>query len=134
MEAARHFDWNTREDDTGEDWKSCFISTFDCYTHAKNWAMMRSKWTDKYILSQPIIIYELDTSKLPAGTTILQATALCKTLDIDHPWMEDEWIFHQQIPAECIVRRYHPWTAYDRILEALCKYNQQQQSGLGGHV
>ena len=115
-EAARHFDWYTRG------WDSCFLSTFEDQNHAINWAMKKNKrYPDKYLLTQPILIYELDTSKLPPGTTVLQATALCKTLDIYHPFHVHEWIVHQQIPASCIVRRFHPWNSYNRIFQSPCK-------------
>lgn len=112
-EAATHFVWNTRE------WDSCFLSTFDNQQHAERWAKMKYKKPPyNSILKQPVMIYELDTSKLPPGTKILQATALCKALDIDHPYKEHEWIFHQQIPACCIVRRYYPWSDYERSFQA----------------
>ncbi|KAJ4399950.1 hypothetical protein N0V85_005876 [Neurospora sp. IMI 360204] len=107
-EAGRHFIWNTRS------WDSCFLSTFDNQKHANNWAMIPCLKK-----RQPVLIYELDTSKLPARTTLLKATALCRTLGIDYkPRMDDEWIFHQQIPAECIVRRYFPWNNYERIFQS----------------
>ncbi|KAK1773621.1 hypothetical protein QBC45DRAFT_72843 [Copromyces sp. CBS 386.78] len=106
-EATRHFIWATRE------WDSCFLSTFDDQTHAENWAQ-----TMKRLNKEPIVIYELDTSKLPPRTTVLQSTPLCLSLDIDHPWMQHEWIFHQQIPASCITRRYCPWHSYSRIFQS----------------
>lgn len=110
-EATRHFIWKTR------DWDSCFLSTFDDQSHAENWArkMMR-------LNKEPIVIYELDTSKLPPGSTVLQAPPLCLLLGIDHPWMQHEWLFHQQIPASCIARRYCPWKNYERIFQSPCKY------------
>ncbi|EAA26827.2 hypothetical protein GE21DRAFT_9531 [Neurospora crassa] len=105
MEAGRHFRWGTR------DWDSCFLSAFDDQVHADNWAKL-------WCLEKPVLVYELDTSKLPAGTTLFQSTALCRSLDIGHPWMEDEWIFYQQIPASCIARRYYPWSNYERIFQS----------------
>ncbi|KAK3492095.1 uncharacterized protein B0T23DRAFT_134167 [Neurospora hispaniola] len=105
IEAGRHFKWGTR------DWDSCFLSAFDDQVHADNWAKLRC-------LEKPVLVYELDTSKLPAGTTLFQSTALCRALDIRHPWMEDEWIFYQQIPTSCIARRYYPWSNYERIFQS----------------
>ncbi|KAL0467515.1 hypothetical protein QR685DRAFT_574315 [Neurospora intermedia] len=113
IEAGRHFIWGTR------DWDSCFLSVFDDPDHADNWAKMKNKRRpDKYVLGQPVLIYELDTSKLPAGTTLFQSTALCESLDIRHPWMKHEWIFYQQIPASCIKRRYYPWNNYEREFQS----------------
>ncbi|KAK3343247.1 hypothetical protein B0H65DRAFT_244247 [Neurospora tetraspora] len=111
-EAGRHFIWYTRN------WDSCFLSTFDNQNHANNWAMMEHKRYNTPLLVKPVLIYELDTSKLPPGTTILQSTALCLSLGIDHPWKEHEWIFHQQIPASCIIRQYYPWNDYERIFQS----------------
>ncbi|KAK3401395.1 hypothetical protein B0T20DRAFT_114199 [Sordaria brevicollis] len=117
IEAGRHFIWDTRN------WNSCFLSTFDNKEHADRWAMMTYKRPPyNNILKDPVIVYELDTSKLPPGTTLFQAEALCKVAlrkgrYIHHPYQKDEWIFYQQIPVCCIVRRYYPWSDYERCLE-----------------
>lgn len=105
-EAAKHFVWKTRQ------WDSGFISAFDDQTHAANWAdRMRSRG------KEPVVIYELDTSKLPPRTRILKSTPLCSRFGISHKWMEHEWIFHQRIPASCIIRKYCPWYNYERTFQ-----------------
>lgn len=110
-EASRHFTWDTRG------WDSCFLSAFDDKYHADNWA---TKIRYRY---EPVLVYELDTSKLPAGTTLFQASKLCQSLKIDHRWMKDEWIIYRQIPASSINKRYYPWNNYELNFETPSKYS-----------
>ncbi|EGR50522.1 uncharacterized protein TRIREDRAFT_121111 [Trichoderma reesei QM6a] len=80
---------------------SPFISVFCDERHARNWARKR---VDKLNCSLgDVYISEIDTAKLPAGTTVFEATLLADMLDIYHPYSENEYLVLHRISCVSIV-------------------------------
>ena len=58
-------------------------------------------------------MYELDTSKLPPGTLVLNVFMLCSYLGIKHDYNDeakDEYLFYRAIPGACIGKSWDPRT------------------------
>lgn len=116
INATQHFGWSNW------DYDSCFISVFGDQHHAE-------KWANRPKLTQPVMIYEVDTSKLPPGTIVLNAYMLCENLGIEHNYNEnmDEFLFYQGIPGCCVGGCWdrHPWNWGARPKSPYCRYIYQ---------
>ncbi|KAA8628055.1 hypothetical protein SMACR_09404 [Sordaria macrospora] len=107
--ARLHFDWNSR------DWESCFVSAFGDQAHAEKWAL-------RPCCLKPVKVYELDTTKLPPGTLVLNVFMLCAARGIVYKWNEgkDEYLFYGGIPGLCVGRSWGPATG-ERPPVEFCK-------------
>lgn len=100
INAMKHFGWYNW------DYDSCFISVFGDQRHAENWAKRPG-------LREPVMLYEVDTAKLPPGTLVLNVHMLCAHLGIEYEYNQnlDEFLFYQGIPGCCVGGS---WDRYQR--------------------
>ncbi|KAL6889457.1 hypothetical protein HDV57DRAFT_486940 [Trichoderma longibrachiatum] len=81
---------------------SPFISVFCDERQARNWVCKR---VEKLNCSMnEVYISEISTAKLPAGTSVFDATFLADVLDIYHAYSVDEYLVLHRIPCVAIVR------------------------------
>jgi hypothetical protein len=83
-----HIKWENRE-------PTCLVSVFCDMEHTFQWAKLR----------KDVSISWIDTTKLPTGTCLFDATFLSKTLNAPHPFSKDELLFLHCIPGESITDR-----------------------------